>query len=89
MSFTVAGSTEKFTASIYAIEPEIEIATRTLKIRASGENPDGKLIAGTFATIELPLKNIKNAIRIINVEFIAFLIFTAHLIHLRQQVVKI
>lgn len=64
IQFTIPNHPEKFTAKIYAIEPEIEIATRTLKIRALGENPDGKLIAGTFATVELPLKNIKNAIRI-------------------------
>jgi membrane fusion protein (multidrug efflux system) len=62
LTFTVAGSTEKYTAKIYAIEPEVEIATRTLKVRAIAENKDGKLLPGTFANVEFPLEIIKNAI---------------------------
>ncbi len=62
LSFTVAGSTEKYTAKIYAIEPEVQIATRTLQARALAENKDGKLLPGTFANVELPLDIIKNAI---------------------------
>lgn len=62
LSFTVAGSTAKYTAKIYAIEPEVEIATRTLQVRAIKENSDGKLVPGTFANIELPLDIIKNAV---------------------------
>lgn len=60
--FTIPNNTQKFTAKIYAIEPEIEVATRTLKIKAIADNSAGKLIPGTFANIELALKNIKNAI---------------------------
>lgn len=62
LSFTVAGSTEKYTAKIYAIEPEVQIATRTLQVRALAENKDNKLLPGTFANIELPLDIIKDAI---------------------------
>ena len=62
LSFTTAGSTEKFMAKIYAIEPEIEVATRTLKVRAIAENPEGKLYPGTFANVALPLDNIKDAL---------------------------
>ncbi len=62
LSFTVAGSTEKYTATIYAIEPEVAIATRTLQVRAIAENRDGKLVPGTFANVELPLDIIKDAI---------------------------
>lgn len=62
LSFTTAGSTEKFTAKIYAIEPEIEVATRTLKVRAVAQNPEGKLYPGTFANVALPLDNIKDAL---------------------------
>jgi membrane fusion protein (multidrug efflux system) len=60
--FTIPNNPQKFTAKIYAIEPEIETATRTLKIRAISDNSTGKLLPGTFATIELSLKNIKDAI---------------------------
>ena len=44
------------------MEPTIESTTRTLQIRALTDNSDGKLLPGTFATIDLPLKNIKDAI---------------------------
>ncbi|NHM01396.1 efflux RND transporter periplasmic adaptor subunit [Flavobacterium difficile] len=60
--FTIPNNPQKFSAKIYAIEPEIETATRTLKIRAIANNSNGKLLPGTFATIELSLKNIKDAI---------------------------
>lgn len=62
LSFTVAGSTEKYEAKIYAIQPEVEISTRTLQVRAIAENKDGKLLPGTFANVELPLDIIKDAI---------------------------
>lgn len=62
LSFTVAGSTEKYSAKIYAIEPEVQIETRTLQVRAVAENKDGKLLPGTFANVELPLDIIKDAI---------------------------
>ena len=61
IQFTIPNNTQKFTAKIYAIEPEIETSTRTLKIRAVADNSNGKLLPGTFATIELSLKNIKDA----------------------------
>ena len=60
--FTVAGSSEKYDAKIYAIEPEVQIATRTLQVRAIAENKTGKLLPGTFANVELPLDAIKDAI---------------------------
>ncbi|MES2747854.1 MAG: efflux RND transporter periplasmic adaptor subunit [Bacteroidota bacterium] len=62
ITFTVPNVAEKFTAKIYALEPEIETMTRTLKIRALTQNSNGKLLPGTFANIELPLRNIKDAI---------------------------
>lgn len=62
LTFKVSGSTEIYSAKIYAIEPEVEVASRTLKIRAIADNKDGKLLPGTFANIELPLEIIKNAI---------------------------
>jgi membrane fusion protein (multidrug efflux system) len=62
LTFTVAGSTQKYQAKVYAIEPEVEISTRTLQVRAVAENKDGKLLPGTFANVELPLDIIKDAI---------------------------
>lgn len=62
LSFTVTGSTQSYLAKVYAIEPEVQIATRTLQVRALAENRDGKLLPGTFANVELPLDIIKDAI---------------------------
>jgi membrane fusion protein (multidrug efflux system) len=62
IDFKVSGSTKTYNAKIYAIEPEVAVATRTLQIRAIADNTDGKLFPGTFADIKLPLNIIKDAI---------------------------
>ena len=62
LTFKVAGSDIKYSGKVYAIDPEIAIATRTLQVRAIAENKDGKLLPGTFANVELPLDIIKDAI---------------------------
>ncbi|WP_369753715.1 efflux RND transporter periplasmic adaptor subunit [Flavobacterium sp. WC2409] len=62
LNFTVAGSSDTYSAKVYAIEPAVEIATRTLQVRAITDNKDGKLLPGTFANVELPLDVIKDAI---------------------------
>lgn len=64
LSFSVAGDPKKYTAKIYAIEPQLEVATRTLRLRAMAENPEGSLIPGTFANVMLPLEKIKDAIMV-------------------------
>jgi membrane fusion protein (multidrug efflux system) len=62
ITFKVTGSDQTYTANIYAIEPEVEIATRTLKVRALADNKNGKLLPGTFADVQLPLDIIKDAV---------------------------
>lgn len=62
LKFTIAGSSEIFSASVYAIEPEIAAATRTLQLRALAQNLEGKLIPGTFANISLELEDLNDAI---------------------------
>lgn len=62
IDFTVSGSRKTYNAKIYAIEPEVAVATRTLQIRAIADNTDGKLFPGTFADVKLPLNTIKDAI---------------------------
>lgn len=62
LSFKVAGSDVRYVAKVYAIEPEVQVATRTLQVRALADNKDGKLLPGTFADVELPLDIIKDAI---------------------------
>ena len=62
LNFKVTNSTEKYAAKVYAIEPGIDINTRTLQVRALADNSAGKLLPGTFAIIDLPLDVIKDAI---------------------------
>lgn len=62
IEFSVSGSNKTYAAKIYAIEPEVAVATRTLQIRAIADNVDGKLFPGTFADVKLPLNIIKDAI---------------------------
>lgn len=59
---TVAGSPEPFTGSVYAIEPRIDQATRTIRLRARASNPGGRIFPGAFATVDLALREIPGAI---------------------------
>ncbi|MEL1243639.1 efflux RND transporter periplasmic adaptor subunit [Flavobacterium sp. DGU11] len=61
VTFTVAGTNDVFNATIYALEPAVEEATRTLNVRALAQNPNGRLIPGTFANVALPLEKIEGA----------------------------
>lgn len=63
LTFTTSDS-QKYTATIYALEPMIDIATRTLKIRAIADNSEGKLYPGTFANVMLPLETVNDALMV-------------------------
>lgn len=60
--FTVAGGDHEFTGEIYALEPRIDIATRTVLIRALCPNPQGRLLPGAFANVEFTLATLENAL---------------------------
>jgi membrane fusion protein, multidrug efflux system len=64
INFTVAGSDKKYTAKVYAIEPSIDMTTRTLQLKATAANPSGELLPGSFAKIDLPLSNVDDAMLI-------------------------
>jgi membrane fusion protein (multidrug efflux system) len=52
MRFTVAGSKQTYTGEVYAVEPRIDVATRSVLLRALCRNPDGALLPGIFARVE-------------------------------------
>ena len=52
MRFTVAGGKHVYTGEVYAVEPRIEVATRSVLLRALCRNPDGSLLPGIFARVE-------------------------------------
>lgn len=62
LTFTVAGLNKEYKAAVYAIEPGIAAATRTLELRARAANPKGELRPGSFANIQLPLTTIPDAL---------------------------
>jgi len=62
ISFTVAGSNSPYSGTVYAIEPGIDMSTRTLQLKAKASNNNGELLPGSFAKIDLPLSNVNDAI---------------------------
>nr|MDQ3394779.1 efflux RND transporter periplasmic adaptor subunit [Bacteroidota bacterium] len=62
--FNIENSNENFQGKVYAIEPQIDAATRTLKMRALSENKNQKIMPGQFANIELVLDAVENAIMV-------------------------
>ncbi|MCX6936549.1 MAG: efflux RND transporter periplasmic adaptor subunit [Verrucomicrobia bacterium] len=62
VSFKVAGSPRVFTGEVYAVEPRIDVGTRTLLLRAKCNNPDFALIPGIFADIEFTVSQAENAL---------------------------
>ena len=64
VTFRIAGRAEKFEATIAAIEPSVDVETRSLLIRATVPNEEQRLLAGSFAEVEVTLGEIKDAILI-------------------------
>ena len=64
LTFSTTNSKESYKATIYALEPQVDIATRTLKIRAIADNKEGKLYPGTFANVSLPLETVNDALMV-------------------------
>jgi membrane fusion protein, multidrug efflux system len=61
IKFTVAGNEKEYTATVYALEPSVEVTTRTLRVRAIADNVSGNLIPGTFANVKLQLSKAQDA----------------------------
>lgn len=62
LRFSVDGATAPFSGRIYAYDPRIDAGTRSLQIRAITDNRDGRLLPGTFASIELVLDQVDDAL---------------------------
>jgi membrane fusion protein (multidrug efflux system) len=59
---TVAGAAQRLQCSIYAIDPRIDTATRTVLVRALCPNRDQRLLPGAFANVSLTLGKVENAV---------------------------
>lgn len=55
ISFLIEGQEKAYVGKLYAREPVINTATRTLLMRAKSPNPGGVLLPGSFANVEITL----------------------------------
>jgi len=70
IQFSVEGYEEAFDGSIYALEPQIDPQSRSIKLRASSPNKENKLLPGQFVKINLILDRIENSIMVPNIALI-------------------
>ena len=64
ITFTIGGSNVIYNANVYAIDPKIDINTRTIVLRALYPNTREELKSGSYAGITLELSKIENTIAI-------------------------
>ena len=64
IEFRIDGNNQVFRASVYAVDPKVDINTRTIMVRALYPNTREELKPGRFASISLRLAQIDNTIAI-------------------------
>lgn len=64
ITFKIDGSDEKYSASVYAVDPKIDIVTRVIVLRALYPNKNEELKPGRYAGITLEMSKTNNAIAI-------------------------
>jgi membrane fusion protein, multidrug efflux system len=62
IQFQIDNDQRIFNGEVYAIEPQVDANTRTLRIRAVADNKNGALLPGQFVKVELILQTVQNAI---------------------------
>lgn len=60
--FRIQGSDKDYTGKVYAVEPKINLATRTLQVRAISQNERSEIFPGSFAEIDIILEEKNNAL---------------------------
>jgi membrane fusion protein, multidrug efflux system len=64
ITFQIDGSNKIYTASVYAVDPKIDIETRSIVLRALYPNSNEELKPGRYAGITLQMSKVDNAISI-------------------------
>lgn len=64
IKYKLEGMIDERTASVYAVDPAIDPATRTLQLKALSPNPRGELIPGAFVRIEVQMEKNKDVIMV-------------------------
>jgi len=64
IQFQTKGSDRDHTGTIIAVEPLVDLDTRSLTVRAQSPNPDGILVPGAFADVEIVVRRIEDALAV-------------------------
>ena len=64
ITLDVDGSKEKIKGKVYAVEPQLDQTTRSMKVRGLIQNSNRKLFPGAYAKVDLGLKKIDNALMV-------------------------
>lgn len=64
VTFRTKGSEEAHRGTVYAIEPSVDAETRSLTLRALAPNPEGELLPGVFADVELEVRVVDDALAV-------------------------
>jgi membrane fusion protein (multidrug efflux system) len=64
ITFKIVGSDKIYSASVYAIEPKIDLELKTIVLRALYPNNDEELKSGRYAAVTLELSRMENTISI-------------------------
>ena len=64
ITYRLEGQPNERRATVYAVAPNIDPSTRTLELKAFAPNPNGALIPGAFARIEVRMQSKPNVIMI-------------------------
>lgn len=70
VDFSVEGVDGSRTATVYAIEPSVDAATRTVPVRARSANASGALLPGAFADVRLPISEVEGALAVPSIAII-------------------
>ena len=62
--FRTRGSPKVHTGTVSAIEPRVDVETRSLTVRARSPNPDRALVPGSFADVEIVVRRIEGALAV-------------------------
>lgn len=62
--FRVEGLEADYQGTIYAIEPAVDPETRSLRARARTPNPGGRLLPGSFADVEVVVREVDGALTV-------------------------
>ncbi|HBB92214.1 MAG: hypothetical protein A2X22_06735 [Bacteroidetes bacterium GWF2_49_14] len=64
IGFSMDYTPDPFTGRVYAVESGVDIATRTVQVRAICPNPKRILVPGTFTRVSVELEKIPDAIKV-------------------------